>query len=75
MEESTVKIGLARTSANNTGVRRSGYIFTKARRHERRRKSKLCIRLNVGWYSVVVQIHQTQVYIFMYYALVPFAQA
>jgi hypothetical protein len=32
-----------------------GSIFTKARRHERRRKSKLCIRLNVGWYSVVVK--------------------
>jgi hypothetical protein len=52
-----------------------GSIFTKARSYERRRKSKLCIRLHVGWHSLVVQIHQTWVYIFMCYALVPFVQA
>jgi hypothetical protein len=48
------------------------HIFTKAHRHKRRHKSKLCIRLHVGWYSLVVQIHQALVYTFMYYALVPF---
>jgi hypothetical protein len=35
-----------------------GSIFTEARRHERRRKSKLCIRFCVGC-SLAVQIHQT----------------